>query len=283
MSAHLGRYPCFAADRDMDDYDALLAHVHESPDDEESWKHLIHVAETSGDIYRISQAYEAFLERHPNTSPAQIAYIGHFIHDPATHGQAEELLGRFLRPSHSLDLWKLYLDYVRRVNSAPTQRETVRKAFDFAISHIGQDRASGSIWAEYIEFLKAAETTSPLETSQKIETIRKVYQRAIEIPLDNIGQLRNGLDDFETAVTMSDSDTLSDSETLPDAPAASEYDALLARLRESPWTASVGKNDEALGILKAGLEANPDRCIVYFTFVPSAYSTIQFCPDLRLC
>jgi cleavage stimulation factor subunit 3 len=27
------------------------------------------------------------------------------------------------------------------------------------------------------------------------------------------------------------------------------------------WTASIGKNDDALSILKAGLEANPDRYI----------------------
>lgn len=48
------------------------------------------------------------------------------------------------------------------------------------------------------------------------------------------------------------------------------------------WTASVGKNYEAIGILKAGLEANPDRCVVYFAFVSSAHSNIQFLPDLHL-
>jgi cleavage stimulation factor subunit 3 len=179
------------------DYDALLARLKESPHDPESWKRLVHIAETSNDIDRVTQTYEALLKQYPNTAAAQIAYLEHFIHNPSNHVRAEELLNKFLRPSPSADLWKFYLGYVRRVNPAPAQRETVRKAFDFAINHIGQDRDSGSIWAEYIQFLKAAESSSAWEKSQKMDALRKVYHRAVQIPLDNIEHLWKDLEDFE--------------------------------------------------------------------------------------
>jgi hypothetical protein len=37
----------------------------------------------------------------------------------------------------------------RRLNSAPSQREIVRKSYEFALKHIGQDKDSGHIWHDY--------------------------------------------------------------------------------------------------------------------------------------
>lgn len=45
----------------------------------------------------------------------------------------------------------------RRVNSGPSTRDTVGKAYDFALNHVGQDKDSGEIWAEYLQFIKAGE------------------------------------------------------------------------------------------------------------------------------
>ncbi|KAF7354683.1 mRNA 3'-end-processing protein RNA14 [Mycena sanguinolenta] len=289
------------------DYDALMARLKESPHDPESWKRLIDVAESSGDIPRIREAYDALLKQ---TSPA-------------------------------VELWKFYLDYVRRVNNGPATRDIVRKAYDFALNHVGQDRDSGPIWAEYIQFLNAGESSNTWETQQKMDALRKVYHRAVQTPLENVEQLWTQLEAFEMGLNkitakkfMSELSPahmqartvlrqlnnhlqgLGNNNTngifLP-APAtfsAQErelikrwklylkweegnpleieekdratfisrvekvYRKAVIRMRYYPeiwfmaysWTASVGKNDDALSILKAGLEANPESFALTYAY-----------------
>ncbi|KAJ7197027.1 Suf-domain-containing protein [Mycena pura] len=182
------------------DFDVLMTRLQESPHDPEGWKRLIDHAETSGDISRIRQAYDALLKQYPNNPYAQAAYINHFLDNPVTFSEAEELLNKFLRTSPAVDLWKCYLNYVRRTNPGPAIRETMRKAYDFALNHIGHDRDSGFIWAEYIQFLNAAETTTTWDTQQKMDGLRKVYHRAVQIPLDNVEKLWSELEAFETGL-----------------------------------------------------------------------------------
>lgn len=45
----------------------------------------------------------------------------------------------------------------RRLNSANSQRDIVRKSYEFALNHIGQDKDSGSIWHDYIQLIKSGE------------------------------------------------------------------------------------------------------------------------------
>ena len=49
------------------EYDALTAQLLQSPHDPESWRRLINVAEATGDISKISAAYDALLKQYPNT------------------------------------------------------------------------------------------------------------------------------------------------------------------------------------------------------------------------
>jgi cleavage stimulation factor subunit 3 len=45
------------------------------------------------------------------------------------------------------------------MNADPSTRETISKAYDFALLYIGQDKDSGEIWREYIDFIKAGEVS----------------------------------------------------------------------------------------------------------------------------
>ncbi|KAJ7665265.1 Suf-domain-containing protein [Mycena polygramma] len=321
------------------DYDALITQLKEYPHDPDSWKRLVHIAETSSDIVRIRDAYDALIKRYPNTASAQTAYIKHFVNSPASHGEAEDLLSTFLKASPSSDLWKFYLDYVQHVNSGPETYEIIRNAYDFALDHIGQDRDSGSIWADYIQFLHAAGTTTPCQAEQKTDALRKIYQRAIQIPLDNTEQLWMQYEEFENSFDkttakkfMSDlspahmqarivlrqlsthlggldiSDrcgiflpapaTFSKQESqlvkrwkaylrweegnpleikdrgVLDGRVEKAYRKAVIRMRYYPeiwflafsWTASIGKNEEAVSILKAGLEPNPDSFVLTYAY-----------------
>jgi cleavage stimulation factor subunit 3 len=77
--------------------------------------------------------------------------------NPGLFKFAEALFNRFLRTSVSVDLWKFYLIYVRRVNSGPNTRDIIRKAYEFALNHVGQDKDSSEIWSDFIQFLKSGE------------------------------------------------------------------------------------------------------------------------------
>ena len=61
-----------------------------------------------------------------------------------------------------MQLWHFYLNYIRRTNPidrssaerAATARDTITKAFEFSLAHVGVDLDAGVIWHDYIEFLK---------------------------------------------------------------------------------------------------------------------------------
>lgn len=89
----------------------------------------------------------------------------------------------------------------RRVNANltdPNSRSTIRKAYEFALQHIGQDKDSGEVWKDYIDFLKATETHTTWDAQQRMDALRSAYHRAVVIPIDNVEALWRELDAFET-------------------------------------------------------------------------------------
>ncbi|KAJ6501440.1 Suf-domain-containing protein [Mycena vitilis] len=182
------------------DYDTFKARLEESPHDPESWTRLVDMAESSGNIARIREVYDALLVQYPNTVNAQIAYIDHFL--PAAYREAEGLLNKFLKTTSSAKLWKYYLDYVRRMNCGPKTQDILRNAHELALSRIGQDCDSGSIWADYIQVLDEADTTPTWHIQHKTEALRKAYAQAVRIPLHNVDRLWKQYNAFETGINQ---------------------------------------------------------------------------------
>lgn len=102
-------------------------------------------------------------------------------------------------------LWSLYLDYVRRRNNLTTDssgqaRQTINSAYDFALNTIGIDKDSGQIWKDYISFIETGPGTiggNNWQDQQKMDTLRKAYQRAVCIPTQHLTALWKGYDHFE--------------------------------------------------------------------------------------
>ncbi|KAF8890420.1 hypothetical protein BD779DRAFT_1622535 [Infundibulicybe gibba] len=338
------------------EYDTLRAQLKEKPHCPEGWLRLVEIVENSGELPKIRETFDALLKQYPNTSTAQIAYISHFLNDQETFPAAEELFIQFLRTSPCVDLWRFYLTYVRRINTGTATREIVRKSYEFALSHVGQDKESGEIWSDYIQFLNSGETTTTWEEQQKMDALRKVYHRAVQIPLDNVEHLWQELETFETNLSritakkfMADlSPSHMQARTtlrqltnhlqllfppstgppgrpdifLPSLPTfdTSErtligkwknylkweesnpleleekdkatlisriqgvYRKAVIRMRyyteiwfmAYTWTNSVGKTDEAMSILKAGMEANPGSFLLTFTYVEAQEAKKEF-------
>ncbi|KIO34711.1 hypothetical protein M407DRAFT_63724 [Tulasnella calospora MUT 4182] len=171
--------------------------------DHDAWKDYLSLAENTADLDTIRDAYEEALKVFPNTASLQIAYLTHFL-TPPLFQRAEALFARFLRPSPSVELWKFYLTYVRRINTNtgdPAIRDIVRKAYEFALAHVGHDMESGQIWRDYIDFLKTAlDSRTTWDAQQKMDALRSAYHRAVVIPLDNVEALWRELDQYENGL-----------------------------------------------------------------------------------
>lgn len=118
--------------------------------------------------------------------------------------RVEALFGRALMASLNLDIWNYYLDYIRRTHPLSTggtaARTVVSQAYEFVLQHVGIDIESGSIWSEYIAFLKTAPATSTWEEQQRNDQLRRTYQRAVVVPLNNVESLWREYNTFENGV-----------------------------------------------------------------------------------
>jgi cleavage stimulation factor subunit 3 len=63
---------------------------------------------------------------------------------------------------------------------------------------MGPDFNSNQIWIEYIELLKSFKFSNQFDQSQNDMKIRKHYQTAIQQPINNLEQLWNDYEIFET-------------------------------------------------------------------------------------
>ncbi|KAH9811625.1 hypothetical protein DFH28DRAFT_1084886 [Melampsora americana] len=183
----------------------LKQRVEKNRMDGEAWLELIADAEKKGDLEKTREVYKSFLSNFPDAAPQWIAYadleLGHG-HFP----EVEQIFSHCLRSSVSVELWAFYLNYIRRVNpvegdKAAASRTIIISAYEFSLNHIGIDRESGSIWIDYISILKAGEASGTWQEQQKMDSLRKVYQRAVCIPLNNIEQLWKDYDAFENQMS----------------------------------------------------------------------------------
>lgn len=117
----------------------------------------------------------------------------------------EQIFNRTLLNIPNVQLWSLYLDYVRRRNPLTTDttgqaRRIISSAYDFALQNIGIDKDSASIWIDYIQFIRSGPGNiggSGWQDQQKMDLLRKAYQRAICVPTHAVNTLWKEYDQFE--------------------------------------------------------------------------------------
>lgn len=105
----------------------------------------------------------------------------------------------------SIDLWNIYLAHIRRRNDIATDasgqgRQIVSQAYEFVINQVGQDKDSGQLWQDYIAFIKSGPGVpggSGWQDAQKMDLLRKAYQRAVCVPMSAVTALWKEYDSFE--------------------------------------------------------------------------------------
>lgn len=150
--------------------------------DLESWSILLREAQ-SKHISEIRPMYEQLTTIYPSGSRFWKIYIEHEMKS-RNYEKVEKLFQRCLMKILNIDLWKLYLSYVKETKaSLPTYKEKMAQAYDFALDKIGMDIHSYSIWNDYVNFLKGVVAVGSYAENQKILAVRKVYQRGVINPM----------------------------------------------------------------------------------------------------
>ena len=117
----------------------------------------------------------------------------------------EQIFNRTLLAIPSVQLWTVYLGYVRRRNpltmdTTGQARQIISSAYDLALRYIGIDKDSGPVWTDYVQFIRSGPGNvggSNWQDQQKMDLLRKAYQRAISVPTQAVKTLWKEYDLFE--------------------------------------------------------------------------------------
>ena len=120
----------------------------------------------------------------------------------------EQIFNKALLKNHNIQLWSIYLDYIRRRNNVMTDtsgqaRQIINAGYEFVLNVVGIDKDSSPIWRDYIDFIKSGPGNpggSGWQDAQKMDTLRKAYQRAVIVPHALVQALWKEYDQFETGL-----------------------------------------------------------------------------------
>ncbi|KAF9920499.1 mRNA 3'-end-processing protein rna14 [Linnemannia zychae] len=178
---------------------ALEQRIAEDSFDADAWLTLLNEVEKEGEVAHVRDVYERFLKVFPTSARYWIQYA-EFELKHHHFAEVEAIFQRCLRSVLSVDLWKYYLNYIRRINTGPESKDIITKSYDFVLQHVGLDRDSGPIWSDYLFFLKSGQTQNTWEEQQKMDAMRRVYQKAVCIPLNNVENIWRDYDSFENGL-----------------------------------------------------------------------------------
>ena len=218
--------------------------------DMDAWLELINEHRKRNKIPEARAVYDRFFELFPhavsrmNISFSVIELTMVQADQWATYAKMEadadnffELEGIFRRSLMNVPhvkLWSIYLDYIRRRNNLTTDtsgtaRQTISAAFSFVLDNVGIDRDSGHLWQEYIEFIKSGPGIvggTSWQDQQKMDQLRKAYQRAVVVPHHATNTIWTEYSKFEmelNKVTVSHNCTITSSFALTAFRAANSY------------------------------------------------------------
>lgn len=188
----------------------------------DAWLNLIGEHRKRGKIEDARNAYERFFHVFPSAvrypvlpyhskrmltllkAEQWVAYA-QMENEAQNRTALEKIFQRTLLQIPHIQLWSMYLDHIRRHNNITTDasgeaRKIIHQAYDLALQHVGLDKDSGKLWLDYVQFIKSGPGIiggSNWQDQQKMDSLRKIYQRAICVPTQNTNLLWKEYDTFE--------------------------------------------------------------------------------------
>ncbi|XP_032594403.1 protein suppressor of forked-like [Drosophila grimshawi] len=182
--------------------------VEQRPYDMESWSLMLREAQTRP-VNEVRTLYESLVNVFPTTARYWTVYIEMEMRS-GFYERVEKLFQRCLVKILNIDLWKLYLTYLRDTKAGLSMhKEKMSQVYDFALKRIGMDLHSLNIWQDYIHFLHGVEAIGNYAVNQKINDIRRVYQKVIVTPIVGIELLWKDYIAFEQNINPLDAEKVS--------------------------------------------------------------------------
>ncbi|KAI9786536.1 MAG: mRNA 3'-end-processing protein rna14 [Peltula sp. TS41687] len=175
--------------------------------DLDAWLSLITEHRKRNKIQDARNVYERYFKVFPMAAEQWVTYANMELANNDFY-RVEQIFNKALRSIPNIQLWSLYLDYVRRRNNlttdtAGTARTIISQAYDFVLQNVGIDKDAGRIWQEYVQFIRSGPGAiggSNWQDQQKMDQLRKAYQRAICIPTSAVNGLWKEYDSFEMSL-----------------------------------------------------------------------------------
>lgn len=195
--------------------------------DLDAWLNLIGEHRKRGKLEDARKAYERFLGVFPSCvsivinlsvngkssnfflkAEQWVAYA-QMENEAQNRNALEEIFHKTLLQIPNIQLWSMYLDHIRRHNNTTTDtsgaaRQIIHQAYDLALQHVGLDKESGRLWQDYVQFIKSGPGhvgQSSWQDQQKMDLLRKTYQRAICVPTQSTNILWKEYDQFENSLS----------------------------------------------------------------------------------
>ncbi|KAI9822453.1 MAG: Cleavage stimulation factor subunit 3 [Pycnora praestabilis] len=171
--------------------------------DMDAWLSLISEYRKRDKFDDARNVYDRFFKIFPSAAEQWIAYANMELQNN-DFWRVEQIFSKSLLTIPNIQLWSLYLDYVRRRNNltdaTSNARTIVNEAYEFVLQNIGVDKDSGAIWQDYVQFIRSYPGNiggNSWQDQQKMDLLRKAYQRAICVPMQAVNTLWKEYDTFE--------------------------------------------------------------------------------------
>ncbi|KAF2707352.1 hypothetical protein K504DRAFT_458783 [Pleomassaria siparia CBS 279.74] len=172
--------------------------------DTEAWLSLIEEHRRRHKYDEARAVYDRFFKVFPSAAEQWVEYVN-MESDLDDFIRIEKIFERSILSSPHVALWTTYVNYIRRrnpVNQDPGSqaRQIITTVYEFVLDNVGIDFHSGKIWLEYIEFIKSGPGVlggSSWQDMQKMDTVRKAFQRAIAVPNGATLEIWREYDRFE--------------------------------------------------------------------------------------
>ncbi|KAJ2899933.1 uncharacterized protein MKZ38_002732 [Zalerion maritima] len=171
--------------------------------DMDAWLDLMKEHRYRSRIDELRNVYTRFLETFPHAADIWVESLTMEL-NMDNFGGAEDIFRRCLMTVPSVKLWTTYLDYIRRrhdLNDATGDaRRTITHAYEFVLDNIGVDKDSGAVWLDYLQFIRNGPGQiggTSWQDQQKMDQLRKAYQRAICVPISNLNIIWKEYDGLE--------------------------------------------------------------------------------------
>lgn len=169
-----------------------------------TWLELISRIEAKDKTELVRETYENFLKKFPFMAKQWINYIMYEL-NRGEFEKVENIFKKCLYNVSSVSLWRTYVNYIRRKNNLITGGEEARRvifqAYDVAISKVGIDPDSGELWNEYFAFIDDWKPVSTWDGQQKMDLKRKIFKKALQVPLNNLETLWGNYTTFENELS----------------------------------------------------------------------------------